>query len=280
MPVSQKETTSHVDETFTGEFTSESFEHHHFKDVNARSAIFADCVFSYCTFERVYFRDARFKACRFVGARFIDCNFRGAMLNSCHLDYATFRGTLLEPKEFLANLPPYPNVQVELLRSLRMNAHGLGDVAAVNLFVREELHAEREHWRKARHKADAYYSEKYGAPLQRVLVYYRSFVTWLDWFLWGHGEHPWKLVRTLALLLLLFSVVVFIEQDSIGGNTSLRVAAAAMPAAIKLTVAAFVGASLTPQPTLPFWISCALVTLRLVSVSLFVGILFRRISRR
>jgi hypothetical protein len=280
MEVTPKPATTHADEHFRGEFKDQSFEHHHFRDVNARSAVFTDCDFSYCTFERVYFRDATFKNCRLIGARFIDCNFRAATLNLCHLDYASFRGTVLDAREFLANLPPFPNVKVELLRSLRMNAHGLGDVASVNLFVREELAAEREHWRRARHKADTYYAQKYGAPLQRLLVYYRSFVTWLDWFLWGHGEHPWKLVRTLILLLFVFSLIALVNGGALGGSTSISEAGRAWTTAAKTTVAVFVGVPLSPTPQVALWIFCALVVLRLVSVSLFVAILFRRVSRR
>ncbi len=196
-----KETATHSCQAFLEPQDGQDYSNSIFKDCAGHSICFTNCRFFSCVFERCYFRSARFVNCTFVGARFIDCNFREATFVRCDLKYSQFRGTLAEIQQLLVNLPDWPNVRRDLIRSLRLNFHGLGDTPAVRRLIREELEAEREHLRQARERRSGYYADHYGSIQARIRVYWQSFLLWLDRVIWGHGEYPGKLLIALVVFL-------------------------------------------------------------------------------
>lgn len=196
-----------------------SFAHYHFQDVGAKDVTFVNCDFKYCVFERCYFRDATFHHCDFTGARFIDSNLRGATLTTCNLKYTSYKGTVLDAGQFEANLPAdWENVRAEVIRSLRVNAHGLGDSETVNHFILLEMNATLEHWKKATFHwfQHGTYYKKYGGSKWLgslwKLVFYR-----FDRFAWGHGERPWRILRNIVLIIL-FSAL-FLTRANTPGQT-------------------------------------------------------------
>ncbi|WP_206360226.1 pentapeptide repeat-containing protein, partial [Pseudomonas viridiflava] len=92
-------------------------------------------------FNRCYFRGVIFTSCDFTSSRFIDCNFKGAKFIHCKFNYATFRRTIVESGEIIANLPYEPNVRRDLLRNLRVDARELGSVEEESLYIQHEIEA-------------------------------------------------------------------------------------------------------------------------------------------
>jgi len=174
--------------------------YYHFQDIEAKGLKFSKCKFQHCVFERCYFRNVTFEDCDFIGARFIDSNLRGAILITCKIEYTFYRATVLDRAQFAANLPLWENVRAEVARSLRTNAHGLGDSEGVNYFINVEMDGTLEHWWKAFRQKESYYKKKYPG-VRRFQAFGRYVYYRLDRLAWGHGERPMRILRNILLLL-------------------------------------------------------------------------------
>lgn len=190
---------------------SRDLKHWHFADVGCKGLQFCDYDFSYTVMTRVYLRNTVFRNCNFTGARIIDSNFRGAKFHNCDFRYASFVGTNVDRKQIMANLPDWPNVRREFLQRMRVNAASIGDYDAEKAYVREELEAERDHWRRARRKNERYYREHYPGALNWFSVRLRCVWLWLDSVFWGHGEKPYRSIGFAVTILfaLAFSLTIF-----------------------------------------------------------------------
>ncbi len=262
---------------FTAPITGKSFQHFQFKNTGAKNIKFENCDFLYCFFERAYFHGCQFVNCKFIGARFVDCNFRGASFDGCDFEYATFKSTLIDGHELLRNLPAWPNARRELLRNLRLNAESIGDDKSVKIFVREELAASREHLKKARQAKEKYYASKYGSLSKRGQVYWQSLTVWVDWNLWGHGEYPWHLLRTIIIGLLLASSYRIIESGVITDSLPIGQALSIVMAHFLDVTKTFVG--IVPND-FPSGLAAILSLFRYIVLGLFISVLYRRLSRR
>jgi len=262
---------------FQRSLTKQNCQHYIFRDTGAKKLQFEDCDFSYCLFERAYFHNCTFINCKFIGARFVDCNFRGATFDGCDFEYASFRQTLIAHKQLLVNLPAWPNVRRELVRSLRKNAEGLGDAEAVKAFVREELTAAREHLKKAREGKESYYAQKYKGVTNKISVHWQSLWVWLDWHVWGHGEYPWRIVRTIALIVC----GAALWQISTDPTTSMAIPvndlARAVTWHLKNVAYSFLGIKVA---SISDGMAAFLSLARYVSLGLFISILYKTLSRR
>jgi hypothetical protein len=256
--------------------------HCDFEDIGAKEATFKDCRFSYSVFIRTYFHRCKFERCEFIGVRVNDSSFRSATFIDCTFNYATFRNTVIPTGEILSNAPSEFNIKRDLMEVLRVNATSMGDYESVNSFIRAELEATRLHNRATREALGNYYGKYAWSRNKWKWLEARkdSFVFWLNGFVWGHGEYPWKLARFLAIFL---AVLTFFVLFSIG--TSLDKPVYELLTDVKnasvYTVSSFVGvptpAGVGPVRTPLLWI---VVLTRYIAVSLFVTMLFRRITRR
>jgi len=266
-----------TDQFLTKSVEEANFQHHLFRNTGAKNLTYKNCDFSYCVFERAYFHGCNFINCKFVGARFTECNFRGATFDGCEFEYAVFSSTLISHKELLKNLPAWPNVKRELLRGLRINAERTGDAEAAKIFVREELSASREHLQKAREAKERYYAQKYKGFTKKIAVYLDSFWTWLDWHLWGHGEYPGRLIRTISIGLVAAALYRLYADQEVSGATSLTHVMSMFLAYFRDVCYAFLG--VVPE-SFPIALASVLSLFRYVVLGLFISVLYKRLARR
>jgi hypothetical protein len=180
------------------------------QDVGARKVIFEDCDFSFSVLNRVYFRDGIFRRCKFMGCIFQNCNFRGASFSECDFSYSHFMYTHVAYGDLFNQLPPRPNVRRELARTLRMNAHNLGDAEGLLDCFWYEMRQTEAYLREAASGDEEYYKSKYPGLMNRIrfrLLYWRHK---LASFVWGHGESPIRVVRSglLAVTALALGIVL------------------------------------------------------------------------
>jgi len=270
--------------SFPAEVSDTSFIRSHFIDVGAKETTFRNCNFSHSIFTRAYFRDAKFIECFFVGARFYDCNFRHAKLTQCDFKYATFQGTIIPASEVMANLPEWPNVKRELLQSHRINAQSIGDTDAVRIYVRGEMVALREHYRRARARNEGYYAAKYKGAKKRVEVTWRSFTLWLEREIWGYGEYPITLLRLAVLGPLILSIPVILQVILQAGvpfeNVTLSHLCSALWEGLSSTLSILLGLPQTDLLSIHWSIVSIIVLFRYILFGLFIAVVFRRFSKR
>jgi hypothetical protein len=264
---------------FTSSIADGNFAYSHFQDCDGKTIEFTKCNFQHCIFERCYFRNSTFVDCDFTGARFVDSNLRGSRLVMCKLEYSTYKSTTLEPKQFAANLPKWENVRAEVARSLRANAQGLGDSQSVNLFIKIETQARREHWHKAWLHNESYYQEKYKGAA-RLVAFANSFFWGCDDFLWGHGEKPLRIVRNILLVLAVCAVVLTFSNNQEFLDTAIGKLARDLAANIMLSCSIFFGVTYDGAHRAPWLMSVFLAAFRFVSIALLLGVLTKRLSRR
>ncbi|PVV10536.1 MAG: hypothetical protein B6D72_12380 [gamma proteobacterium symbiont of Ctena orbiculata] len=262
---------------FTESLEGQSFQHVQFNNTGAKELKFENCDFRYCTFDRAYFHKCQFIKCNFTGSRFVDSNFRGASFDGCDFEYTTFRTTLIDSYELLRNLPAWPNARRELLRILRLNAESIGDGKAAKILVREELAASREHLKKARQAKEKYYSTKYRPLPKRLQAYWQSLAVWVDWHLWGHGEYPWRLLRTIMLGLVVAGLYRIVCDSNVTWGLTAREAVSASASHFLDVAQTFVG--VIPDD-FPSGLAATLSLFRYVMLGLFISVLYKRLSRR
>lgn len=265
------------DKFITKSVSLNNFQHHVFRDTGAKKLEFKDCDFSYCLFERAYFHGCEFVDCKFIGSRFVDCNFRNTAFDGCDFEYAVFKSTLVSHKQLLRNLPAWPNVRRELLRTLRINAENIGNEEAVKEYVREELAASREHLKKAREGKESYYAKKYKGLASKITIYWQSMSLWLDWHLWGHGEYPGKLIRTIVLILIISTFYRLFNDNTLSENTTLLTVYSLTIQYLIENMYVFVG--VLPDKY-PGGLGALLALARYISLGLFISVLYKRLARR
>lgn len=265
------------DKFFARSLSDRDFSHSRLDNTGAKKLTFRGCDFSYCDFTQAYFHGCSFEECNFTGARFTECNFRSARFVACRFEYSTFKSTIISSEQLLRNLPSWPNVRRDLLTALRLNADSVGDAEAARKFVREELKASREHWKKAREAREGYYAAKYGGWRQRVEVYWRSIALWVDWHLWGHGEYPWRLLRAMAMGLVVAALLSASADSRLGIDSSVAAGAAVIWEHFVDVTKSFVGMEVRRTPV---FLAVILSFLRYLALGLFIAVLYRRLSRR
>jgi len=247
-----------------------------FDDLNANQATFVDCDFSYSVFERAYFRGATFEGCRFVGCRFYDANLRGASFHVCDFKYATFHRTLLEPKEILAVLPLEPNLKRDSLQNLRANAAEVGDYGSQRLFVLAEVDAATDHLSRALKGSEDYYRRKYPGVLDKTLAAVGLARLKLGGWVWGHGERPFRMIRSAAILVL---VLTFVNMWSIVPRVGWDATHSGLEV-LRYSVDLVLDASPDRRFKGFLLIDYALIAMRYVYIGLFISVLSKSISHR
>jgi len=266
-----------VNKYFKNSITSINFQHHVFRDTGAKKLVFKNCDFSFCLLERAYFHACEFIDCKFIGARFVDCNFRNARFEGCQFEYSIFKSTLISHHQILKNLSPWPNVRRELLRTLRINAESIGDAEAVKEYVREELSASREHLKKARDGKESYYAKKYKGFHAKLTIYGHSIWSWFDWHLWGHGEYPAKILRTIIIILIFSTLHLLFNDQTFSVNLTIsNIISLSMKYFLE---SAFVFVGVIPDE-FPDIVAALLSLTRYVSLGLFISVLYKRLARR
>lgn len=241
------------------------------------------CSFRSTTFIQCYFRGVTFFNCDFTAAKFVDCNFKEAKFISCTFRYATFRRTIVDSAEMIANLPREPNIKRDLLRSLRVDARELGSSEDESFYIRKEIAAsEQFHW-DAFWGVEEFYRKKYG-KVERL----RFIISWLaskiSGMIWGNGERPLRIAFFCMVIVLLASLAIFMSGDnSISLLLSDENIRSLVWQSFRLSISEFLGIPYVTTPEsvkVPFWVSVIVVSLRYLIIGLLVSVFFRVYSRR
>lgn len=255
---------------------NEKWKNRNFVDFNGRKAKFEGCDFRYAIFKRAYFRNATFSNCRFEGARFVDCNLRGARFIQSSVGYVVFTRCLLDPKDVISSLPPYPNVRRESLRNLKANAMEIGDYSNIRLIVLKELEATKLHLKYVVTGFDSHYQKKYGLLRQRFGAGLQYFGLKVDQLIWGHGERPWQLLVSAGLvlaaltLLNFWSVLPRVEWGKTDNGLEI----------FRYVIHMFLGMEVDKTFQGFSSVDYALVIMRYVYIGLFVSVLYKSVSHR
>ena len=171
-----------------------------------KSAELSDCAFTHSRFTDCYFKDASITRVQFIDCYFDHCDFDGATFSNCTFEYSEFRDCRIEYDQIQSCLPNnWQNVLVRLARSLRVNAHSMGDHEQYRRFLSLELMASETHFKYVFTRFDGYY-QKYG-----VVDRFRAFRKWasmvLDRVLWGHGERWTRVLLIAAAVVPAFAFV-------------------------------------------------------------------------
>lgn len=184
----------------------------------------------------------------------------------------------------MCNVPTEPNVRRELMQALRANAISLANDEDAKFFIRQEMKAAELHNQKAREARESYYAPKYGWATNRwnwIRVRIEYIWLWIQRFGWGYGEYPWRLLRSIALLLLALAILLAMKtgQAATGFIETLL-------HSIKRILSVFLAIPLTSQQDridegFVVWLLLSLTAvMRYVALGLFVTMLFRRLSKR
>lgn len=256
--------------------TNEKWKNGNFVDFNGREAKFEGCDFRYAIFERAYLRKATFSNCRFEGARFVDCNLRGARFIQSSVQYVIFNRCLLDPKDIIASLPPQPNIRREALRNLKANAIEIGDYENIRLIVLKELDATKLHLRHVVTGFDSHYQQKYGLFRQRFSAGLQYLGLKIDQLVWGHGERPWQLLVSAALVLIsltllnFWSVLPRVAWSNTGNGLEI----------LRYVIHVFLGMEVDKTFQGFAAVDYALFIMRYVYIGLFVSVLYKSVSHR
>ncbi|WP_122433868.1 pentapeptide repeat-containing protein [Pseudomonas viridiflava] len=247
-----------------------------------RNARVTSCTFKSTTFNRCYFRGVIFTSCDFTSSRFIDCNFKEAKFIHCKFNYATFRRTIVESGEIIANLPYEPNVRRDLLRNLRVDARELGSVEEESLYIQHEIEASDLFCISAFWGRGEFYRKKYSA-VERFGFLFQFLKSKVSGFVWGNGERPARLGLTCFVITLILGVALFwyghhSQAFAVGGEELDN-----FLLSIRLAVMEFVGVPYVVGDydlKVPLPISVIAVCFRYVVIGLLVSVMFRAFSRR
>lgn len=259
-----------TDQVVTDDMVGAHFRNHQFQRLVAVKKKFTDCDFRYSEFDAAYLRNCTFDSCNFTGCRFTNTNLSGSKFIGCRFEYAQFSHTQVEPELLDTGCPGQENLQQRFARTLRINFHQVGDVAAANRAIKVELEATRVHLKKSWRSRESYYRKKYsGMKRGRMFIEWLQFVS-LD-FLWGNGESAVKLLRFLGLLIVaiaLFDVCSLRDGYAISSYTS----------AIGQAPEVLLG--VTKPKEFPGLALAGIAATRYILFACLVSILVRRLSRR
>lgn len=264
-----KNRTIEIDKNWDADVSGGQYLDHVLQRVSAKNIEFSNTDFRYSIFDGCYFRDCIFNSCDFTGCKFLGTNFHGSKFIGCKFEYASFERTLIESDVLDSCCPGSENLKMRFARTLRMNYQSFGDSASVNKAILVELDSTKVHFYKAWHSNESYYRKKYHG-WQRLHYFLSWLKFWVLDFLWGNGEKPIKLVRSVCLLLVLIAFI-----DTIAYRDP-RLVSNFLQALLD-SPQVFLGTKLSSFPG----IIIALITfVRLVVFGLFLSILIRRFARR
>lgn len=163
-----------------------------------------DCAFFHTRFTDCYFKDASLTRVRFIDCFFEHCDFDGAVLSNCAFEYSEFRNCRIAYDQIESCLPEsWQNLRFRLARSLRMNAHSMGDYDEYRKFLSLELMASETHYKYVFTKYDGYY-KKYR-PIDRLRALQKWTTLKVDRLLWGHGEKWTRVLLAATVVVLVFA---------------------------------------------------------------------------
>jgi hypothetical protein len=236
----------------------------------SKGTVFRKVSFTHCVFDACYLASCTFDSCDFTGCRFLGSNFHQSSFAGCKFWYATFERTQIDDDILIAEAPSEENLRMRFARTLRMNFTQLGDAKAVNRAISLELEATELYLRKSwSPNRGSYYRKKYPGVRQLAQFFRWSEFKLLD-FVWGNGESILKLLRTLAIVLVLIAVY---DVTAAGRTLDL----AAYWTSVKDAPAIFLGVQSKTYSTV---VLSLIAASRYVGLALMTALLVKRFGRR
>jgi len=170
------------------------------------------------------------------------------------------------------------------MQALRANAISLANDEDAKFFIRQEMKAAELHNQKAREAAEDYYAPKYGWSSNRwnwIRVRIEYIWLWIQRFGWGYGEYPWRLLRSIALLVFALGTLLALKTGPTAAGFI-----ESLPRSFKRVLSVFLAIPLPSQQNVTdegfvVWLLLSLTAVtRYVALGLFVTMLFRRLSKR
>jgi len=177
-----------------------------FVRLGAKERRFTKVDFRYSIFDTCYLRGCTFDSCDFTGCRFLATSLYGSHFIGCKFDYAIFERTIVDSDLLSSSCPSNENLTMKFARTLRMNFQQLGDAQAANRAIEVELKATDVHLKEALWSNKSYYRAKYKGWKRAQVGFELLEFKILDW-IWGNGESTRKLLRSVALALLVILIV-------------------------------------------------------------------------
>lgn len=248
---------------------------------SSKRSVVNNSTFRSTVFVRCYFQSVVFTNCDFTSAKFIDCNLKEAKFVHCKFNYVSFRRTLVESSEIIANLPIEPNVRRDLLRNLRVDARELGNVEDESLYVRQEIEASDYFCMAAFLGKGPYLRNKYGT-VERLGYLMQWLFSKVSGLIWGHGEKPLRVMYACMAFTLAVAGYLFAFEYSSALAQSLPIHER-ITTVLRLSASEFLGIPYQASADAiqaPFHVSIVAVCARYIFIGLLVSVLFRRLSRR
>ena len=241
-----------------------------FVRLGAKDRKFTKVDFRYSIFDTCYLRGCTFDSCDFTGCRFSATSLYGSHFIGCKFDYAVFERTIVDSDILSSSCPGHENLKMRFARTLRMNFQQLGDAQAANQAIEVELQATEVHLKIAGSSKESYYRAKYRRWRRWKAGFEWAEFKILDW-IWGNGESTSKLLRSVALVLLVILIVDAVKfsnpwQLSSYGNSLSR------------APQIFLG-TLNPS-NYPGWYLTLVFAIRLIAFGFFMSIVIKRFNRR
>lgn len=238
--------------------------------LNAKKVTFRNVSFQHCVLDGCYINKCVFDSCDFTGARFLGCNFHQSSFSGCKFSYATFERCQIDDDILEGEAPLEENLRVKFARSLRMNYQQLGDAKAVNKAISLELSATATYLHKSWASKNNYFRKKYPG-FKRLGQVFKWLDFWILNFIWGNGESIFKLIRSIAIIVMLITLYDAGLHGSPRGLESYLNSLISAPAI-------YLGVS--SPTTYPLLILSVIAAARFISIALLTALLIKRFGRR
>lgn len=191
----------------------------HFANINlTRSQLkllrLKDCTVNNCKFtqsiisEDSYLRHARFENVDFTGTLFRDTNLEKAEFLNCDLKYVRFENCLLNSDSIIKNsLPKESNLKLGVLNQLYKNEISNGNTEKADEILYLIRETERKETWDILTSKDQYFANKRE---NKIGMYCCKFIKEsFDKYIWGYGLHTGKILMTMLLVMVMFSIIYF-----------------------------------------------------------------------
>nr|WP_015647665.1 pentapeptide repeat-containing protein [Pseudomonas sp. GLE121]AGL12835.1 pentapeptide repeat-containing protein [Pseudomonas sp. GLE121] len=274
-------------EIFSKTFTSinqRQFDNDYIEQIGRKNkgAQVSTCTFRSTIFVGCYFNGVTFTSCDFTSAKFIDCNLKDAKFVHCKLNYVSFRRTIVDSSEILANLPREPNVRRDLLRNLRVDARELGNIEDESIYIRKEIEASDDFYMSAFKAREIWYRNKYSG-IDRIVFFLSWVKSKFSGLIWGNGEKPIRVLYSCVFTIIIMAAILYTYGYSKGQFPESEGFYENFAMALKLSLSEFLGVPYMVNSfslKVPFLVSAFAALARYIFIGLLVSVMFRSFSRR
>lgn len=248
-------------------FAKMGFKQSKFIDDDLRFNVFIDC----------YFKQAIFEHVNFTGTIFINCNFDEITIINCIFDYCKFQNCYIPHRFFEKSFPQRANIKWELCKNISTECLKLNKIDEYRKYFFEEKKASEEYYlKKFWHNGNEIYYKKYNF-VDKITGLSNFLLSKLNNILWGYGEKISKLIFNITIIILIFSIIYYIDIGIINTHKEMS-----FIRAIYISLCNFFTASCSYIYKLKTYKIFSIIEniIGNISMGFFIAALFRYINRR